>query len=188
MSLTSFQGLFPRVREIPIRWTAGIPIQRTIPAHAGDPAHDRDYPPLHRSIPVHTGNPLRVSVRLLFCTAYPRPHGEPPSSSKRLSYLPGLPPPTRGTRRCFGVHCANERPTPAHAGNPSQRNTTDLSHSVYPRPRGESYHRASSFFSRIGLPPPMRGIQIAADAQRLCERSTPTHAGNPGQRQPAICR
>ena len=92
----------------------------------------------------------------------------------------GLPPPTRGIRRCPRLRIPQGRSTPAHAGNTCLSAPTRRLCLVYPRPRGEYVVRRAIVARCLGLPPPTRGIPSNLAIYHDSLGSTPAHAGNTG--------
>ena len=152
---------------------AGLP-----PPTRGIPLPTHTKPPYQRSTPAHAGNTTccLISIRLL--EVYPRPRGEYVAVKAVGFGAIGLPPPTRGIRCRNAVQCNARRSTPAHAGNTSLDDARAIRARVYPRPRGEYQNPAILRKSRVGLPPPTRGIPSAGNAFKKARRSTPAHAGN----------
>ena len=152
-------GLSPPTRGNQLTDPALFEIAGSIPAHAGEPA----------AAPAHPA-PRRV---------YPRPRGGTSSSTWGRVMAMGLSPPTRGNPSRRRRPNRNQRSIPAHAGEPGVPNSTILSRSVYPRPRGGTVSVALDVVDRLGLSPPTRG-NLAGTRQGLSLiRSIPAHAGEP---------
>ncbi len=109
---------------------------------------------------------------------HPRPRGEHPIVSYRISCNLGSPPPTRGTsgggvivQQMIGI-------TPAHAGNIYTKAMTLQAHKDHPRPRGEHLNCILNNTGSIGSPPPTRGTYDPTGNRRFWPGITPAHAGN----------
>ena len=177
--------------------------QRSIPAHAGEPAMGASalayrsvYPRPRggtsvlllmidrgdRSIPAHAGEPrpfARVSGRV---QVYPRPRGGTAARIPNSANARGLSPPTRGNHHQTQGEAERAGSIPAHAGEPARPRLARTAATVYPRPRGGTRPTAYEVRRASGLSPPTRGnrdTDAAADSQR---RSIPAHAGEPRSR------
>ena len=93
-------GLSPPTRGSLIGEQADLHLQRSIPAHAGEPAGRAD--------PGH------------FSPVYPRPRGGARVRLAGGTYREGLSPPTRGSPQGFDSGAGHGGSIPAHAGEPGQ--------------------------------------------------------------------
>ncbi len=98
----------------------------------------------------------------------------------------GLSPPTRGSLERQRPRCPDNRPIPAHAGEPSApssawaRKTTRRR--AYPRPRGGADGACGRNVAGQGLSPPTRGSRRYSGPGRFVRRPIPAHAGEPIRR------
>ena len=181
--------------------TAARAFERSIPAHAGEPAgtakppgRSSVYPrprggtlvAVHRerravrSIPAHAGEPIGQGKRKQGNPVYPRPRGGTSRHRQPLSHSRGLSPPTRGNRmRYLNVH-ALAGSIPAHAGEPRPRKPYGRRAEVYPRPRGGTSRASIAYPNPPGLSPPTRGNHPGVETCETLARSIPAHAGEPG--------
>ena len=131
-----------------------------------------------RSTPAHAGNTRAPTQSAAPPRVYPRPRGEYVFIGAEGHTEEGLPPPTRGIPASNPAEIANQRSTPAHAGNTQREPAGICRTTVYPRPRGEYVCGLSFLTTQMGLPPPTRGIPVKFAYLSAATRSTPAHAGN----------
>ncbi len=153
------RGLSPPTRGNPHRFGVNCVPERSIPAHAGEPAGFR-------------------AVRLNR-EVYPRPRGGTALVDLSDRAVSGLSPPTRGNRRSGQRLARNPRSIPAHAGEPRAAHLKRAIGSVYPRPRGGTGGAGTEIVYRMGLSPPTRGNPDADESGTGRARSIPAHAGEP---------
>ena len=139
---------------------------------------------LQRSIPAHAGEPLRQSVSYEVVSVYPRPRGGTPISAPALFRRGGLSPPTRGNPVRIRPLLGRDRSIPAHAGEPILTPTRPRPPSVYPRPRGGTAGSPLLLPYPAGLSPPTRGNPPAFSARGPPIGSIPAHAGEPWRAPP----
>ena len=78
-------------------------------------------PPLgQRSIPAHAGEPATLNGAGQPTQVYPRPRGGAVDEGVKIAIVIGLSPPTRGSRRRLALRLWGSRSIPAHAGEPSK--------------------------------------------------------------------
>ena len=156
-----------------------------------------------RSIPAHAGKPPTESDCPCSRRVYPRPRGEAGIAWGMGWGIPGLSPPTRGSRsgrrpcshrgRSIPAHAGKpsapgrqagirRRSIPAHAGKPARTTAARAVSAVYPRPRGEASSRSRRSSRFNGLSPPTRGSPSRSGTARPRSRSIPAHAGKPCSR------
>ncbi len=140
-------------------------IELTPSSFVGSPPPMRGIPHIRRQIPG-------------FIWVHPRPCGEYEITNTQLALTEGSPPPMRGIRRDHPISISTLWFTPAHAGNTQTDTSKALLPKVHPRPCGEYILEGKYFCSRIGSPPPMRGIQCLHLMKMSVLRFTPAHAGN----------
>ena len=116
LSRTRATGLSPPTRGNPDGFPVSALLDRSIPAHAGEPSG---------SISITLG--VRV---------YPRPRGGTVRAVRRRGVRAGLSPPTRGNLNGIGDCAASWGSIPAHAGEPRSGAAQCVYRRVYPRPRG----------------------------------------------------
>ncbi len=92
--------------------------------------------------------------------------------------MSGSPPRMRGTLKAHGDDPAEQRFTPAHAGNTRRLLPSAERRPAHPRVCGEHVSRASPATVRLGSPPRMRGTHQSSGTPRSARRFTPAHAGN----------
>ena len=153
------RGLSPPTRGTPLRPQFPTAADRSIPAHAGEPAISQ---PARRSRAV-----------------YPRPRGGTAYAVAHGAGCQGLSPPTRGNPYRAARVCEPARSIPAHAGEPSGTPTRRRKAGVYPRPRGGTETRITTAESTPGLSPPTRGNPQRPVQYRSGQGSIPAHAGEP---------
>ncbi len=133
-------GLSPLARGTPLAGDMGVPLERFIPAGAGNtyPACDRDS----------------------FPAVYPRWRGEHEVAKYCQRDFFGLSPLARGTRPCEFQSAFSPRFIPAGAGNTLPICKYFSSAAVYPRWRGE--HSSLSIVAAYiaGLSPLARGTRL----------------------------
>ena len=71
---------------------------------------------LERSIPAHAGEPLVCLSCAYGDQVYPRPRGGTSAGGSIMAKRHGLSPPTRGNQRLWRLSLAGWRSIPAHAG------------------------------------------------------------------------
>ena len=91
---------------------------------------------MDRSIPAHAGEPRKIGRHETVRRVYPRPRGGAGLPVRDRFRLRGLSPPTRGSLRFEFAHSVLYGSIPAHAGEPSSVIRLATAHRVYPRPRG----------------------------------------------------
>ena len=134
---------------------------------------------LERSIPAHAGEPLAALSASRGSRVYPRPRGGTPSEGWGAWATGGLSPPTRGNLLGWSEQQMMRGSIPAHAGEPSATRRGTKLIRVYPRPRGGT--RATGDYSArdAGLSPPTRGNHERPRESIRRRRSIPAHAGEP---------
>ncbi len=131
-----------------------------------------------RLIPAHAGNTTGGTGRSGIRSAHPRPRGEHRVASTMHPRGNGSSPPTRGTPNSTRPRDHPHRLIPAHAGNTTERATSQVRASAHPRPRGE--HAVKSVVQRgaDGSSPPTRGTPPHPAEAPVMHRLIPAHAGN----------
>ena len=152
-------GLSPPTRGNLCRASTRVAPQRSIPAHAGEPA-----------AMTQRGGRVRV---------YPRPRGGTVALLRRAAAVRGLSPPTRGNRGAESRRAGHIGSIPAHAGEPAAISRARPDLGVYPRPRGGTPTSRGIPRGLTGLSPPTRGNPSSACGRRGAKRSIPAHAGEP---------
>ena len=132
-----------------------------------------------RSIPAHAGEPRGRTLRLGRTRVYPRPRGGTSPRPNAPTSAGGLSPPTRGNQTASGSRPFARRSIPAHAGEPAASSSSMRARRVYPRPRGGTRVRALSHSPPRGLSPPTRGNRALHRPPDVPRRSIPAHAGEP---------
>ena len=153
------RGLSPPTRGNQGGSCRAIYAKRSIPAHAGEPAHD-SFPEYPRAV-------------------YPRPRGGTRYALAWTSTWWGLSPPTRGNLNGNGRTRVVVRSIPAHAGEPEGAAHGHPQPAVYPRPRGGTASLQRSAAHAVGLSPPTRGNPPVRKDHMLYAGSIPAHAGEP---------
>ena len=153
------QGLPPRVRGSPRLSSVPRGWARSTPTCAGKPAGA-------------DGGGRRQRV-------YPHVCGEASSRSWNISSMTGLPPRVRGSPAHGAVSGPCLRSTPTCAGKPLQQLVGAALLEVYPHVCGEASPAAVRSFSRVGLPPRVRGSRPSVLRHLDGIGSTPTCAGKP---------
>ena len=153
------RGLSPPTRGSLLSASLSLALDRSIPAHAGEPS-------------CGSRSPARTGV-------YPRPRGG--ASGANFSHVTdsGLSPPTRGSPGVIVGRIPSGRSIPAHAGEPAGLWSAVRSTTVYPRPRGGASSNVVTSRVRCGLSPPTRGSLNRAVCNLYKQRSIPAHAGEP---------
>ena len=88
------------------------------PPTRGSPGIVGCMPPIERSIPAHAGEPGRRSFQRDRPTVYPRPRGGARIAGTSSLTPQGLSPPTRGSRLRLAMRGSYRGSIPAHAGEP----------------------------------------------------------------------
>ena len=132
-----------------------------------------------RSIPAHAGEPARAMSSGPRPAVYPRPRGGTIAGGKLRMINEGLSPPTRGNPAAVLDEDRGQRSIPAHAGEPGRFLRLRKRLEVYPRPRGGTLSTSPRGRVRRGLSPPTRGNQNARSPARPFAGSIPAHAGEP---------
>ena len=172
-------GSSPPTRGTPFLAAEHPPVNRFIPAHAGNTPQKADGYKIgtvhprprgeHRPVrssgaqesgssPPTRGTPHFWAVVRTPAPVHPRPRGEHPVAVAHVLRCLGSSPPTRGTLPAVLYVCIDTRFIPAHAGNTSPRSSPPVLPAVHPRPRGE--HEGYTF------------------PQHISHRFIPAHAGN----------
>ena len=112
---------------------------------------------LERSIPAHAGEPDNPSQMDYSGKVYPRPRGGTHVGMALVAALGGLSPPTRGNPVKAYQNSVGHRSIPAHAGEPRNATSAPSVDGVYPRPRGGTRWLDLSCQPPPGLSPPTRG-------------------------------
>ena len=190
------RGLSPPARGNPSGAARCSPPARSIPARAGQPAcrspsaqafsvyprprgatvgyvgggdHEKGLSPPARGNQAET-----QAVRV-----YPRPRGATRCCCSCSRARWGLSPPARGNRGVAPSHRTAVGSIPARAGQPAGHRRGQGGGQVYPRPRGATILRSSSFFTMYGLSPPARGNLVRGGPSRVNAGSIPARAGQP---------
>ncbi len=152
-------GPSPRTRgSHSARWLMES-IQRSIPAHAGEPPRPRPTAGGHR--------------------VHPRARGGAGCSTEWSAYNPGPSPRTRGSRPGRLGRAAVQGSIPAHAGEPSSCSAASDGRRVHPRARGGAARMRGSATTPKGPSPRTRGSRLAHVPQQVVIGSIPAHAGEP---------
>ena len=139
-----------------------------------------DSPTFHdRSIPAHAGEPAVVSLPTSRSAVYPRPRGGTGTLMASAVCIAGLSPPTRGNLLQIFSRGVDARSIPAHAGEPHADMHKPRRPRVYPRPRGGTPGRTLPRSACFGLSPPTRGNPSVRHFRVALSRSIPAHAGEP---------
>ena len=160
------EQVYPRPRggTSPAAWTCGDVGGLSPPTRGNQP--ERDLRSLRdRSIPAHAGEPAPTRGKAPIDEVYPRPRGGTRRANCYQRHRLGLSPPTRGNRAVSRNPLAKAGSIPAHAGEPSPRPPTLCRYRVYPRPRGGTLAVRELRQSAGGLSPPTRG-----NRRRSCPR------------------
>ncbi len=108
---------------------------------------------------------------------YPRRCGDEFMASSPTQSTSGLPPQVRGRARAGERLGGRGRTTPAGAGTSLTRTATMRSISDYPRRCGDERVGDAVGRHEVGLPPQVRGRDVAQDGRGLRARTTPAGAG-----------
>ena len=134
---------------------------------------------LERSIPAHAGEPGLMTTRATGGRVYPRPRGGTHRMGRFGGGRQGLSPPTRGNRDPDETFTRLLGSIPAHAGEPDLRDRWASLCGVYPRPRGGTLLTSRFNGAAGGLSPPTRGNLFYPMVVAHANRSIPAHAGEP---------
>ena len=130
-------AVYPRPRggtNMP-RYLCGITAGLSPPTR-GNPAALELRPRPQRSIPAHAGEPAQAGRAPCRKRVYPRPRGGTEVAYAREIRREGLSPPTRGNHCVLSSLYEYVGSIPAHAGEPVLIPTVTRKPGVYPRPRG----------------------------------------------------
>ena len=177
---TSLWGLSPRVRGNAI-------MMGLSPRVRGNPAQSQPFPPIQRSIPARAGEPMLSPV--IGCTehrigVYPRACGGTRQIPRAIvTRGAGLSPRVRGNRRtgAGARKLAWIGSIPARAGEPRSVRRVVIIQPVYPRACGGTAAPAACSTLPIGLSPRVRGNQRSYHIEARRIRSIPARAGEPNQ-------
>ena len=150
-------GLSPRLRGNHRPDTARLPLERSIPAPAGEP--DSRRPPMEHS---------RVYPRACGGTAFLQ------GANQRVI---GLSPRLRGNRALGEIVPHDRRSIPAPAGEPVASEDRSSICTVYPRACGGTEYRRLAFAQTTGLSPRLRGNHPQGQRRDMDDRSIPAPAG-----------
>ena len=176
------QPVYPRPRGGTAHAVAvAVPDAGLSPPTRGNPLSRVAHRRLQRSIPAHAGEPRGASARGVWLRVYPRPRGGTQGLDGLKRVLPGLSPPTRGNPPSAATKALNRGSIPAHAGEPIQARSWRGREEVYPRPRGGTGGTGGGSTCGIGLSPPTRGNPRMGAGVCDTERSIPAHAGEPSR-------
>ena len=174
------QPVYPRPRGGTAHAVAvAVPDAGLSPPTRGNPLSRVAHRRLQRSIPAHAGEPRGASARGVWLRVYPRPRGGTQGLDGLKRVLPGLSPPTRGNPPSAATKALNRGSIPAHAGEPPLPFGRRAFSRVYPRPRGGTESAAALSPPSKGLSPPTRGNRGWSNGLSSRRRSIPAHAGEP---------
>ena len=151
-------GSSPLARGTPSLANANVPVNRLIPARAGNTSS---------SSPAQSPEP-----------AHPRSRGEHSLPLRRLRTRSGSSPLARGTPLCPVPELGRNRLIPARAGNTRAGRCPGAGASAHPRSRGEHEGRTMSWCWCFGSSPLARGTRGQDDVLVLVLRLIPARAGN----------
>ncbi len=156
---TTMQGLSPPARGSPRSPSSSDPMERPIPARAGEP-------PANGFARISNG-------------AYPRPRGGAHTTLYNPSLLYGLSPPARGSLSRTVSALSVTGPIPARAGEPFGVCLALNAGRAYPRPRGGAGLKPLEIGRKPGLSPPARGSLSPNDLPKYLTGPIPARAGEP---------
>ena len=160
--IDSIMGLSPLARGNRAGTRTKDCVEGPIPASAGQPRPFQSTPAGHR--------------------AYPRSRGATSWSISTASRTTGLSPLARGNRQTGSRQRFAGGPIPARAGQPTVRRGGRLDKRAYPRSRGATWRRASSFMATMGLSPLARGNRLLPALDGDAAGPIPARAGQPSAR------
>ena len=135
--------------------------------------------PVQRSIPACAGEPVERIAPGVHPGVYPRVcGGTVPPPGDKLG-VAGLSPRVRGNRRRTGGCHAPDGSIPACAGEPRSTERSDRARGVYPRVCGGTRSLSSDASSAPGLSPRVRGNHVDSPPDDGDDRSIPACAGEP---------
>ena len=150
------------------------------PPTRGNPEARHSVVAVERSIPAHAGEPRAVRALAAPPMVYPRPRGGTRAGGEQLAAGgKGLSPPTRGNPGVSHPALHLRGSIPAHAGEPSKACSGTGDREVYPRPRGGTGWQDILASDSEGLSPPTRGNPPGSIVCSGMGRSIPAHAGEP---------
>ena len=158
----------------------GIPRGGSSPRTRGTRRAQSDENPLQRFIPAHAGNTTTTSTRADAGSVHPRARGEHRALNRGNVGSYGSSPRTRGTPRRAASFAPNARFIPAHAGNTVYIQNELLGISVHPRARGEHDTYTGGVTLGHGSSPRTRGTLATVRRYEQLQRFIPAHAGNTG--------
>ena len=132
-----------------------------------------------RSTPTCAGKPNHARSAGAWPWVYPHVCGEAYFQWIPSETSAGLPPRVRGSRRAHHLRPGPGGSTPTCAGKPLSRDWGCLVPPVYPHVCGEAALSEEQKQAIIGLPPRVRGSQLAYQLEPSIPGSTPTCAGKP---------
>ncbi len=135
-----------------------------------------------RSTPAYAGIPERTVGQSGPPPVYPRVCGDPTLPVAPADLAMGLPPRMRGSQQFEQPQPRRARSTPAYAGIPGIPAAPGRRAGVYPRVCGDPRRSRIWKPSNGGLPPRMRGSQLADLVRHPRPGSTPAYAGIPPSR------
>ena len=115
---------------------------------------------IDRITPAYAGNTYKFFHQITSVQDHPRLCGEYSLDNFHISHISGSPPPMRGIPCFLDPITKILRITPAYAGNTYGDNELISSMEDHPRLCGEYQGVRRSHKTRLGSPPPMRGIQL----------------------------
>ena len=148
------------------------------PHMRGTQIHPRHPQPIDRFIPAHAGNTAPKNARRISHPVHPRTCGEHCQILDEFRSMAGSSPHMRGTLRVRGRRRRRGRFIPAHAGNTRRFAPPPLFKTVHPRTCGEHSTEKDKGPEGPGSSPHMRGTQSATVHTHARHRFIPAHAGN----------
>ena len=149
------------------------------PRVRGNPSRFTNVPLWLRSIPACAGEPLRHGRPDLLDAVYPRVCGGTEMALLKLGRDCGLSPRVRGNLLGAGLGGAFYRSIPACAGEPGMVAATWNSITVYPRVCGGTVGVSRWMSRETGLSPRVRGNRRGPTRRQGGQRSIPACAGEP---------
>ena len=134
--------------------------------------------PVERFIPAHAGNAERMTSVARPITVHPRARGERRFGGAITYTHRGSSPRTRGTPADLELACEVVRFIPAHSGNAARAARAGSCAAVHPRARGERLIPAPRPATSRGSSPRTRGTQVQPLPRARHARFIPAHAGN----------
>ena len=155
------------------------PCRGPSPLTRGSPVAQRSYRRRVGPIPAHAGQPACTRTGGKDTRAHPRSRGAAVLLDETQTCIKGPSPLTRGSLPNKVTQEFRQGPIPAHAGQPTRRQTSGRASWAHPRSRGAAFACSCSAGISRGPSPLTRGSPLVARGKPASRGPIPAHAGQP---------